>query len=154
MRKGIKKTLSFGIVSLFLISLSVAAWASFYNPSTTGLIISSSEPVLFSDNFELRAVDVTNNSAEEWFNVYLDNRDGTRVLNVDATLNQTDVNDGCPDYINDVDYSIEYGGDILNPNGISNITVPSGSITEIRVSMNATQNSCPQTVSLDLTLEG
>lgn len=139
------------IAGLFMIVLMSAtvygAWALIYNPTATGLTVSS-EDVSFTDNFGMMAVNSSSSTISNSDVITITNPNGERTATVTWVTTSIDVNDSC-DFSSDFTFEADYEGSALTSG--DSIDIVAG---ESYVNTNSTivPYACPAEYSTALTI--
>lgn len=147
------------VLSLFaVIGIVSAAYLLFFASSPSGLVISSTMPVSFTESMSVVAVDTTNQSATKYDFVKINNINGPVDLGYSIQSEIIDVNDSCSN-VGDVNISVVLHpqGDASNGTSIFDgnvITIPSDSVFVVNVSTQVVRAACPQSVESTIELIG
>lgn len=137
--------------AIFLIAGASATWMMYYSPSSpTGFVVDSNSSIVFSDDFLSDSVDATTGPVEKTNTITLENSNGPIVMTVYTNTTKEDVDDGCTDWQNDCEVSIDYQGETINETS-QDITVGSG-FSYLNVTTSCERLSCPQTIQTEIEL--
>ena len=145
-----KKLYSFLLGIVLLSGGVLATWYLGYASGITGLsIASTSEGVVFSDDFTISNIDTTTNDFVKSELIYINNSNGELDYEITIVEIVTDVTNDTCDPSGDVSYDIDYEGISLSDG--DEFTLVTGS-SVLNVSLTAKQFSCPQDYELEVNL--
>lgn len=137
---------------LMLLPVAYAVWLLLLQGSFTGYVVSDDLGLSFTQEFGDVTINTTSGASSETSSSQILNNNGDVVMTLTSAVTKTDNSDDlCTDYENDCDVTYSSTTTPSISNGGS-FTLPSG-VSEFNTTITCLERSCPQNVSVDITLE-